>query len=89
MKMPDPIIDPTTSDVAASGPMPRTTGRGPARDEVVHQPDHAPGFHVLAGPRGHGSHRDLHGVHVLSEGVGGGVLLHQGERAIAVHGSEG
>ncbi len=23
MKMPDPIIDPTTSEVAASGPMPR------------------------------------------------------------------
>ena len=24
MKMPDPIIEPTTSEIAASGPMPRT-----------------------------------------------------------------
>ena len=54
--------------------------------EVVHQPDHAPGVGVLAGALGHGPHGELDRVHVLPQRVGGGVLLHEREGAIAVEG---
>ena len=59
--------------------------------EVVQQAHQAPGLRIFARPLGHGTHGDLDGVHVLPEGIGGGVLVHQGQGAVAGpgHGGKG
>ena len=54
--------------------------------EVMEQTDQPPRLCVLARARRHGAHRELDRVHVLSQRVGGGILVQQGEGATAVEG---
>src|SRR5690606_10940045 len=47
--------------------------------EVVDQAHEAPAVGGLAGPVGHGPHRQLDGIHVPAQRLGGGVLVDEGE----------
>ena len=57
--------------------------------EVVQQPHQPPCLDVLPRPLRHRAHGELDRVHVLSQRVGGGVLVHQGEGVGAGEGHGG